>query len=201
MKEFLKTTIVGGVLFLLPVALVLMVLNHAFQLAAKAVRPVSHSLNFDHTVAGIGSATGLTVLLLVLVSFAAGMVARTQAGLRISGWFERSFLGGLPQYQMVKSMGEGLAQIEGSDDLRPVLVSLNGGWQIGYSIETLENGWLAVFVPQAPSPTSGSVMYLQADRVRLLNIPMKQAKSVVKHIGLGSREMLRKQDLTLPVGP
>jgi uncharacterized membrane protein len=85
MKQFLKTTIVGGVLFLLPVALVLLVLNHAFQLAAKAVRPVSHSLNFDHTVAGIGSATVLTILLLVIVPFAAGMIARTQAGRRISG--------------------------------------------------------------------------------------------------------------------
>lgn len=198
MKEFLKTTIVGGVLFLLPVALVLLVLNHAFQLAAKAVRPVSHSLNFEHTVAGIGSATVLTVLLLVSVSFAAGMVARTQAGRRISGWFERSFLGSLPQYRLVKSMGESLAQIEASDDLRPVLVSLNGGWQIGYSIETLENGWLAVFVPQAPSPTSGNVLYLPADRVRPLNIPMKQAKSIVKHIGTGSGEMLRGKDLTPP---
>lgn len=200
MKDFLKTTIVGGVLFLLPVALVLLVLNHAFQLAAKAVRPVSHSLSFDHTVAGISSATVLTILLLVIVSFAAGMIARTQAGRHISGWFERSFLGGLPQYQMVKSMGESLAQIEGSDDLRPVLVSLNGGWQIGYLLETLENGWLAVFVPQAPSPTSGSVMYLQADHVRPLNIPMKQAKSVVKHIGIGSGEMLRGKDLTSMAG-
>jgi len=80
-----KTTIVGGILFLLPVALVLMVLNHAFQLAAKAVGSVSHSLNFNHTVAGIGSATVLTVLLLVIISFAAGMVARTKAGRRISG--------------------------------------------------------------------------------------------------------------------
>jgi uncharacterized membrane protein len=99
---------------------------------------------------------------------------------------------------MVKSMGEGLAQIEGSDNLKPVLVSLNVGWQIGYLIETLENGWLVVFVPQAPSPTSGSVMYLQAGRARLLNVPMKQAKSVVKHIGSGSGEMLRGKDLTSP---
>jgi hypothetical protein len=60
--------------------------------------------------------------------------------------------GGLPQYQMVKSMGEGL------------------------------------------------VMYLQADRVRLLSIPVKQAKSVVKHIGIGSGEMLRGKDLTPPAG-
>jgi len=200
MKDFLKTTIVGGVLFLLPVALVLMVLKHAFELAAKAVRPVSNSLHFEHTVAGIGTATVLTVLLLVIVSFAAGMVARTQAGRRISGWFERSFLGGLPQYQLLKSMGEGLAQIEDSGDLKAVLVSINGGWQIGYWLETLENGWVAVFVPQAPSPMSGSVLYLPASHIRPLNVPMMHARSVVKSIGIGSGEMLRGKDLTRPVG-
>jgi hypothetical protein len=79
MKEFLKTTIVGGVLFLLPVALVLMVLNHALQLAEKVVRPISHSLNSDHTIAGFEIVTALTVLLLVIISFAAGIVARRVA--------------------------------------------------------------------------------------------------------------------------
>ena len=57
-----------------------------------------------------------------------------------------------------------------------------------------------MFVPQAPSPTSGSVMYLQADHVRMLNIATKQAKSVAKHIGIGSDEMLRGKDLTPPAG-
>jgi len=198
MKEFLKTTIVGGVLFLLPVALMLMVLNHAFQLAAKAVRPVSQTLHFEHSIAGIGTASLLTVLLLIILSFAAGIVARTQPGQRISGWFESSFLGGLPQYQAVKSMGEGLAQIEDSGSLAPVLVSLDGGWQIGYLLEMLGNGWLAVFVPQAPAPTSGDILYLPANRVRPLNILMMQAKSVLKRMGAGSGEMLHGVDLTPP---
>src|SRR3954451_24536067 len=47
MKEFLKTTVVGGVLFLLPVALVLAVLSHAFRLAIKLAQPISHSLHID----------------------------------------------------------------------------------------------------------------------------------------------------------
>jgi len=43
-------------------------------------------------------------------------------------------------------------------------------------------------------------MYLQADHVRMLNIATKQAKSVAKHIGIGSDEMLRGKDLTPPAG-
>jgi uncharacterized membrane protein len=131
MKEFLKTTIIGGALFLLPVALALLVLNHALQLAGKVVRPISHNLHFDRAVTGISIATVLAVVLLIAVSFAAGIVARTNMGRRISRWFESSLLGGLPQYQMMKSMGEGLAQIEDAEDLKPVLIGIDGGWQIG----------------------------------------------------------------------
>jgi uncharacterized membrane protein len=198
MKDFFKTTIVGGVLFLLPVALVLMVLNHALQLAEKIIRPISQNLDFDHKVAGVGIVTVLTVLLLVIVSFAAGIVARTRAGQRISGWLESSFLGNLPQYQLVKSMGEGLAQIEGADDLKPALISFDGGWRIGYLLESLEHGWVAVFVPQAPTLTSGDVFYLPADRIRLLNISMMQARAIVKHIGIGSGKLLRGTNLAPP---
>jgi uncharacterized membrane protein len=196
MKEFLKATIVGGVLFLLPVALVLLVLSHATRLAAKVVAPISHSLHFDHTVAGVGVATLLAVALLVIFSFAAGVVAGTNAGRRISQWVESSLLGNMPQYQLVKSMGEGLAQIEGADNLKPALIGIDGGWQIGYLLEPLDNGWAAVFVPQAPTPMSGNVMYLPADRVRPLNISMVQARAIVKHIGIGSGEALRGTDLT-----
>ena len=64
MKEFLKTTIIGGALFLLPVALVLLVLNHALQLVGKVVRPISHNLHFDRAVTGISVATVLAVVLL-----------------------------------------------------------------------------------------------------------------------------------------
>ena len=200
MKEFLKTTIVGGVLFLLPVALVLLVLNHALQLAGKVVRPISHNLHFERAVTGVSIATLLAVVLLIAVSFAAGIVARTNIGRRISSWFESSFLGGLPQYQMMKSMGEGLAQIESADDLKPVLISFDGGWRIGYLLESLENSWVAVFVPQAPTLTSGDVFYLPANRIRPLNISMIKARSIMKHIGIGSRDALRGVSLASPDG-
>jgi len=198
MKEFLKTTTVGGILFLLPVALVLAALNHALQLAEKVVRPISHDLDLDHSIAGIGVVTVLTVLLLVTVSFAAGIVARTRHGTRIKGWIESSFLGNLPQYQIMKSMGEGLAQIDGADDLKPILISFDGGWRIGYLMEALGNGWVTVFVPQVPTLTSGDLFYLPADRIKHLNISMMKARSIVKHIGLGSGEVLRGVSLSSP---
>ena len=203
MKRFLKMTIVGGVLFLLPVALVLLVLGHALRLAIQVVQPISHNLGFDRmgTFWGFGVVTLLAVLLLILVSLAAGMVARTGLGTRISSWFEASLVGALPQYRLVKSMAEGLAKVESADGLKPALVSIEEGWQIGYLLEDLQEGWVTVFLPQAPTPMSGNVMYLPADRVRPLDITMVQATSIVKRIGIGSAEALKGVSLAaLPPG-
>jgi hypothetical protein len=74
-KEFLKTTIIGGTSFLLPVALVVLVLSYALRLVKRIATPISHSLQLDQLgdLAGVGAATLLSVLALILVSFAAGI--------------------------------------------------------------------------------------------------------------------------------
>jgi uncharacterized membrane protein len=200
LKEFLKTTIIGGTTFLLPAALVVFILAYALRLVKRLAAPISHSLKLDQLgdLAGIGAATVLSVLVLVLISFAAGIVARTAIGGRLSRWSEASLLGRLPHYQLIKSMAEGLAHIEGSSGLKPALVSIEDGWQIGYLLEKLENDWVAVFLPQAPTPMSGNVMYFPISRVRTLDITMVQAMSIVKAIGVGSGAALRGVDLKLP---
>ena len=97
-------------------------------------------------------------------------------------------------------MAEGLAHVENAKSVHPALVSIEGGWQIGYLLEPLENGWVAVFLPQAPTPMSGNVMYMPADRVRPLGITMVQAMAIVERMGVGSAKALRGADLTLPAG-
>jgi len=69
-------------------------------------------------------------------------------GRNLMRWSENSFLGGLPQYRLVKSVAEGLAQIENAEDLKPALVNIEDAWQIGYLLETLQKDWVAVFLPQ-----------------------------------------------------
>jgi uncharacterized membrane protein len=123
--------------------------------------------------------------------------ARLSAGVLPDGR-KISLLTSLPQYHLMKSMAEGLAHLESASGLKPALVSIEDGWQIAYQIEQLENNWVVVFLPQAPTPMSGNIMYLPADRVRPLGINMMQAMSIVKAIGVGSAPALRDVDLTLP---
>ncbi len=193
----LRATIIGGLLFLFPMVLIIIVFGYAMQFSIKIAKPISEILHVE-PVLGAGGVTVLAALVLILLSLLAGLVARTNAGKRIMRWFENSILGGLPQYRLVKSMAEGLVQVETTEGVHPALVSIEGGWQIAYLLEQLENGWVTVFLPQAPTPMSGNVMYMPADRVRPLNITMVEAMTIVRRIGVGSAKALRGSQLKLP---
>lgn len=182
-------------LFLLPLILVVLLFSHAIRFAGKVAHPISEFLTLDKVVGPAGE-EGLAVLMLVLVSIAAGFVARTTLGRNLMRRSENLFLGGLPQYRLVKSVAEGLAQIENAEDLKPALVNVDG-WQIGYLLEPLQKGWVTVFLPQAPTPMSGNVMYLPAERMGLLSNTMVEPMSIVKRMGMGSAKALHGTDLAL----
>ncbi|MFG1453350.1 DUF502 domain-containing protein [Xanthobacter sp. V2C-8] len=195
----LARRLVLGMVFLLPMVLVLIVLGHAVKLVGALARPVSHLMPVENYV-GVSGESVIGLLLILLLAFGAGFAASTRHGRRVTRFWENSLLGGVPQYQLVKSMAEGLTQVESLAGVSPVLVSRDGGWQLGYRLEDIPEGWVAVFVPRAPTPMSGELFYVPKDRVVPLNIPMAQAMLVVKRMGLGSGEALRKAGLVFPEG-
>ena len=194
LTSFVKTTLVGGLLFLIPLGVILVVLKHVMQIAAKVAAPLAAHIPVSQ-FAGVTAVTLVAALVLLLIAFLAGLMSRTRVGRRMSSWFEESILGGLPQYRMAKSMAEGFAQVESGAGMHPVLVRLDDAWQLAYRIEDLPGGWVAVFVPASPTPMSGNVLYVAARRVRPLQAGMAEAMKVVRSVGVGSQEVLRGTDL------
>jgi uncharacterized membrane protein len=194
LTSFVKTTLIGGLLFLVPLGVILLVLKHVMQIATKVAAPIATHFPVGQ-VAGVTVLTLIAALVLLLLAFLAGLMARTRWGRRMSAWFEESILGGLPQYRMAKSMAEGLTQIESGAGMHPVLVRLDDAWQLAYRIEDVPGGWVAVFVPASPTPMSGNVLYVAAHRVQPLSVSMATAMKLVKSVGIGSQEALRGVDL------
>jgi uncharacterized membrane protein len=188
-KSFLKSTLVGGVMFLVPVVLIIIVLKHALKLAGQIAQPLAEMLPIRQ-VGGVTVATIIAVAMLLLVAFLAGLLSRTGPGRRITHWFEESILGGLPQYRMVKSLAEGLTQIEDGTGMQPVLMRGDEGWMLGYQMEELPNGWRVIFLPQSPTPMSGNVIYAEGSRVKRLDMTMREAMVLVKRLGIGSTAAL-----------
>jgi len=198
-KNFMKTTIVGGLIFLIPLILLLLVLKHAMGFAAKVAKPIAEKFPVPE-IGGPALVTLVAVAVLIVVAFLAGLAARTSPGRRIARWFDDSLMGAVPQYRMMKSVAEGFAQVESAQDLLPVLLRLDDSWQLGYQIEELQDGSIAVFLPAAPTPMSGNILYVTPDRVRRLDIPIGEAMKIVKRMGLGSAAALQGVRLTPPHG-
>jgi uncharacterized membrane protein len=194
-KSFVKSTVVGGLTFLIPLVLVILVLKHALELAGKVAIPLAKLLPISK-VGGIAVATLVAAAVLLLIAFLAGMAARTTVGRRMTHWIEDSILGALPQYRMVKTMAEGFTQVENDSSLEPVLVFIDDVWQLAYRMEELHDGWVAVFVPQSPTPMSGNLLFVEASRVRPLDIPMREALALVKRMGSGAATVLKSTSLS-----
>ncbi len=196
---FIRTTVIGGVVFLVPLVIVLLALGKALAFASHLATPIAN-LFPEFSLLGLGAKTLIGIVLLILIAFGAGLLARTELGKMGRDWIEDTLLNAIPQYQMVKSMVEGYAAIENAEGLKPLLISIEGGWQIGYLLEEIQEGWVSVFVPQAPTPTSGNVMLLPSARVRELDMPIGEAMLLVKRLGFGASAALGKHDLRLPEG-
>jgi uncharacterized membrane protein len=69
------------------------------------------------------------------------------------------------------------------------------GWMLGYQMEELPGGWRVVFLPASPTPMSGNVLYVEASKVRALDITMREAMQLVKRLGIGSASALQSVQL------
>ncbi len=188
--RFVKATIVGGLLFMVPIILMLLVLKQAVGMVRRVVRPVAAHFP-AHTIAGVSATTILAAVLIVVMSFLLGLAAQTASGRRLREWLEWTILGKVPGYGILKGVLQGSTGLENEQGVQVVLARLEDAWQIAFLVETHADGQCAVFVPGAPSPTSGSIYFLPKDRVRSTDIPMAKALATIRHMGAGSEELLR----------
>lgn len=190
--QFIKDTLVGGVLFLLPGALLLWLAEKVLPLARQLMKPVE-GLFPGHLVAQFALGTLLAVLALLLVAFIAGLLARTAPGQRLIRWIEESIVGSLPQYRMAKSVleGRGGGDGDGVPDVQPVLVPAGEGWRIGMKFDSIEGGWASVFLPNSPKARTGSIVLLPESSLRPLDLPIGETTLLLSRLGGGAGAALR----------
>jgi uncharacterized membrane protein len=189
--RFAKTTLVGGLFFLLPVVLTLVLLRHAIQWTVKVVHPLAERLPID-SVIGLKTPDILAALLLIAVGFLAGLVARTTLGAHVSRRLEQVVLRKMPGYTLLKGATGG-AVASGAPEVEVALVRFDDNTVLGFIVEKQTDGLLTVFVPSAPTPAAGSVFYLPEDRVTRLDVPVADAAKVIMRLGVGSKELLERK--------
>jgi uncharacterized membrane protein len=188
--RFLRTTLIGGLLFLVPIVLLIIVLGKALTLAVKIVDPLAARIPVQ-SVIGLHTPMLLATSLIVLLCFMAGFIARSRLAQKVVSRLEDSLLLNLPGYELLKGMSASVLGVENEGIYPIVLVRFDDSWQIGFRSEALDNGLIAVFVPGAPNPQSGAVYFMTADRVKAGNIPLAATLKCLRRLGVGSSALLR----------
>ena len=102
MYNFLKTTLIGGVLFLAPLVVLIAIVEKGLGYARKAVVPVADALfkgTFAHAFVGDLLAFGL----LLVLCFLAGLAAKTSCARKYVDMLEQRVLAKVPLYDSTKS--------------------------------------------------------------------------------------------------
>jgi uncharacterized membrane protein len=186
---FVRATLIGGILFLLPLIVLAIVLGKAQEISSRIVAPLASQIAMK-SMAGISLATILAIGAIVLFCLFAGLFARTRFAARIVGWLESVFLYNVPGYDFLKGVSESLVGYETGHAHQVVLARIEEAWQIGFLMERLENGHYAVFVPGSPSVWSGSVYLMTEERSQRVDVSRVEAVKCLRRLGVGASKLL-----------
>jgi len=185
LTQFVRTTIVGGLFFLAPIVVLIVILAKALDFAKKSLNAVFVYIPAASELSA-GAATVLSVTIVALVCLLAGLVAHTVIAQRLINLLESSLLSKIPGYDYLKQESASALGVAEIAELPVVFVPMEGGWQLGVQTEALSGGLVSIFVPGAPDPHSGSVFFFSKDNVRPAGIKLAVALNCLRRCGAGA---------------
>jgi len=184
--EPIKTTIIGGIVFLVPIVIVTAIVGKALQLMMVVAEPVDKVIPIE-TIAGVAVVNILAILAILVFCFFAGLAARSVIATKIGNSINALLLNVIPGYAFVKGITDTLSSnTRAAEGFTPVLVRLDDYSQMGFEVERLPGNLVVVYMPGAPNPWSGTVGYFNEDRVQQLDLPIGKAIKNIQQLGRGS---------------
>ncbi|TWT46943.1 hypothetical protein [Botrimarina hoheduenensis] len=189
---FLKTTAIGGIVFLLPLVVVGALLAQAGQLVWSLVQAVQGN---DHaqallpdTAIGYAVATAVGLAAVIALCFLCGLLARRSLGRWFSDRAERYLLMLFPRYAVFKEQLTGnLGGVKAGGVLKPIRIDLGPYSQLGMEVERTAAGEVIVYLPGAPDPWSGRVAIVSAAQVEPLDADPGEFMATFEKLGRGTQ--------------
>jgi uncharacterized membrane protein len=185
MRKFILTTVLGGVLFLIPFVLVVVLLGKGFMIMRTIAEKVDMLLPWD-SVAGLPIVDVLAVLFLISCCFIAGLVARSSWARDLRNRVDDLLLQLVPGYAWIKGMTGSVSKEEAAIGFKPVWIRLDDQYQVGFEVERCEGDLVAVFLPGAPDPRTGTLSYVESDRIEDLDSSFNDVSKNFRRLGMGS---------------
>ncbi len=182
--RFLKVTLIGGLLVVLPIWVSILLLLKAISGATKMLMPlaklVPQTIVHDNIVA---------LILLLLICFFVGLAMLTRPGRRTVHWMTENILSRIPGFALVRGVTRQFAGDKKEDLFQPALVEIEDALVPAFIIEKHTDGHFTVFVSSSPTPMAGAIYILAPERVHPLDVPLRKAMTCITKWGTGAAEM------------
>ncbi|WP_223162272.1 hypothetical protein [Salinicola halimionae] len=183
MFKFLKTTALGGVLFILPLILIGVLVQKAVHILRV---PISKLLPMfeHHTVAGVTALSIVALLALLLLCFLAGLLAKTKTAKRVRHLIEDKLLDNVPGYRLLKDTMARMTGIEDDIDTQ-VGLYIDGDIVQFCLIVEIKDAWTSIFIPDGGSAglTAGAVQMVPSEQVYLTELTWLEVLKCLKRNG------------------
>lgn len=190
--KIIKATFLGGILFLAPLILLLVLLEKGFNIIQKITNPIIN--HFPKVkILGLAIEEVVAIFIIAFICFTAGLISKTDYAQKLIRKLEDGILGFVPGYSFMKSMNESIMGFESNQDLKVILVPTDAGLQFAFLIEQINENNFSVFIPNAPNPWSGNVVFVKKEDITEVDMTQKQALACIRKLGFGSKELLKNK--------
>lgn len=195
-KNFVRTTVIGGVIVILPTIILVFAFRWLFGMVSDGIRPLTDLVvnyitlpdKYDEAIA-----KAIVISVIIIGCFMVGLFVRTRLGQWIYNGFEGSVLSKAPGYKMVKeTVNQFLGKKESPfSSVALVRIFENDTKVTAFITDRHDNGTVTVFVPTGPNPTSGFIYHLKEEFVHPVNISVEDAMRSVISCGAGSEKLIK----------
>ncbi|MBX2817629.1 MAG: DUF502 domain-containing protein [Saprospiraceae bacterium] len=196
LRNFLLTTVLGGLVVLLPIAIFFFLAQLLLNLVNRILAPLSNimrsELGLEFPEIWLNA---IAFVIVIVFCFLVGLFIRTRIGKNTWSWFEATYLLKLPLYGTIK---ETVQQFSGNkrmpfSDVVLVDVFGNDTRMTGFVTDEHESGNVTVFVPTGPNPTNGFIFHVSANQIQRLDESIKtdDAMRTIIGVGVGSSTIMK----------
>ena len=203
-KNFLKTTLLGGVIVILPITILIFAFRWLFGVVSSGINPLTDlvvrtipllSNRYDELIA-----TLIVIFVILGGCFLVGLFIRTRLSQMLYSSLEGGLLSRAPGYKMVKETVNQFFGRKQSPFSSVALVQIfqNETMVTAFVTDRHGNGTVSVFVPTGPNPTSGFIYHIPEKYVHPVDVPVEDAMRSVISCGAGSEMLVKKLQAGLP---
>lgn len=194
-KTFFRTTLLGGIIVILPAIILILAFKWLFGVVGNAIHPLTELVvstlptpaEYNRMIA-----TLIVLSVIVIGCFLLGLFVRTRMGRMLYSAFETSFLSKAPGYKMVKETVNHLLGRKTTPFSSVALVQVYGNDTLmtAFITDRHDNGMVTVFIPTGPNPTSGFIYHLREEYVHPVAVSIEDAMRSVFSCGAGSDKLI-----------